>query len=250
MKDFRHNKWSECHKTTSPKQLEAMCWVTTYRLILGTKTSRKSQGLHNSWAGGWSMKDSFALGKKQNTLWKQGKCHHKEVLHSSSSNNAGAKKKLHSERISSTDVNAAKWCSDGKIWIISVVPGYQELNQHIHSYALTTETDHRRPEDIPEKPPASVWPRLHCSSFKWWRYSLKAQDKPRRKIPLGDFSWLRLCQAACCKKGGRITVCCSSTSQEKNRKWQWSVFSKRDHVKRVCTRPSSFCSGEKTKWEV
>lgn len=102
--------------------------------------------------------------------------------------------------------------------IIAVVPGYRELNQHIYSCAATTETDHRPPEDIPDKPLASAWPRLHCSTFKLWRCSLKAQCKPRKKIPLGQFSWLQLFQAVCCQRGGRIkgaAVCAAAALTRK-----------------------------------
>lgn len=48
----------------------------------GYPDQEKSQGLHNSQDGAaiWNMKDAVALGKKQKTLWKQGKSHHREVL--------------------------------------------------------------------------------------------------------------------------------------------------------------------------
>lgn len=54
-----------------------------YLLInTGYQDQQKSQGLHNSQDGAaiWNMMDAVALRKKQNTLWKQGKSHHKKVL--------------------------------------------------------------------------------------------------------------------------------------------------------------------------
>lgn len=39
---------------------------------------------------------------------------------------------------------------------------------------FATETDHRSLKDIPDKPLASAWPRLHCSTFKLRRCSLTA----------------------------------------------------------------------------
>lgn len=49
---------------------------------IGYQDQQKSQAFHNSWDGVaiWNMKNGVVLGKKQNTLWKQGKSHHKEVF--------------------------------------------------------------------------------------------------------------------------------------------------------------------------
>lgn len=75
----------------------------------GYQDQQESQGLHNSWDGTavWNMKDAVALGKKQNTSWKQGKSHHKEVLNKQQLEQHRCKK-LHSERTENTDANTAK----------------------------------------------------------------------------------------------------------------------------------------------
>lgn len=76
----------------------------------GYQDQQESQGLHNSQDGTVirNMNDAVALGKKQNTLWKQGKSHHKKVLNKQQLEQHQCKKQLHSEMIESTDVTTAK----------------------------------------------------------------------------------------------------------------------------------------------
>lgn len=198
MKDFRHHELSECYKSTSSKKLEAMCWATTYRFILGSRISRSHRASITARIGQWSGTWRMLLPWERNKILHENKRSPttKKCLTSSSWNSASARR-------SSTvkGLRAQMSTQQNNVQI-------EKLDYcccpRSYTSAATTEIDHRSSEDIPDKLLASTWPRLHCSTFKLWRCSLKAQYNPRRRIALGDFSWLQLCQAARCKRGGRI----------------------------------------------
>lgn len=115
------------------------------------------------------------LGKKQNTFWKQGKSHHKEVL-SSTWNSSTARRYSQwkdSKYICQHSKIIFRWT---KKLLLLFSLGVRSL-VITRSCAITIEADHRPPGYIHDKPLVSTCPRLLYFTFKLWRCFLKSRTQ-------------------------------------------------------------------------
>lgn len=218
-----------------------------YRPIsIGYQEQQKSQGVHKQLGWGKNLKHEGCCWERNKIFYEnKGSPTTKEVL---------------SSTWNSCSVRSSQW-EDSKyiyqhrkiifrwknIFLFSL--GVRSLVM-TYSCGIATEADHRPLGYMLDKSLVSTWPRLLYFTFKLWGCLLKSTIQAWKNNSFRRFFLTAIVLGSRLQRGKEEfkNIVAALTI---NRKWRCNQsFGRWNNVKRVCTRVSFFCFGEKIKWIV